>query len=101
MAAATRDRRLYRDDTGELRPASVGPSADLTVVVRSRRCRTLDVGRRPRPHLCRARILERAAADLDSCRHRHGVRVSVRDLAGARTALEIAGGTGGPLPLRR
>ena len=48
-----------------------------------------------RPHL------ERAAADADPGGRRHGVCVSVRDFAGARPALEAAGGAGGERRLYR
>src|ERR1700693_6113812 len=79
----------------------MGPTAGAAVADRPRSRRNLDVGRRIRPEICPYRILERTAADLDPRRCRHGLRLSVRDPAGARATLAIAGGAGGQYRLYR
>ncbi len=92
VAAAGRRADLHRADPGELRPSLVGPAAGRAVARGAGADRGADVGRHPRPELCRDRSVERAAADPDPRRRRHGARLSAGDPAGARAALAIAGG---------
>ena len=75
LILASCDRRLW------------GRRLGASVARRAGRCRRADVGRRPRPDLCRDRAVERPAADPDPRGRRHGVRLSAGDPAGARAAL--------------